>query len=93
MITDKQIDQLTDDAPTMTLDPIVRVVELDARIRVAVDVRRLATLSDHGEPSTDELQAYLLALVKTHLAVQPYFGNVRVSWINIDTGLIVDIDE
>ena len=91
MITDRQLERIPDDAPTMALDPLVRVVELDARIRVAVDVRRLAKLSDHGEPSADELQAYLLAMVKTYLEVQPWIGNVRVAWLDVDKGLVVDI--
>ena len=91
MIKEHQIELLPDEAPTMALDPIVREVELDARIRVAFDVRRFARLPEHGEPSADEVQAYILALVKTYLDVQPWIGNVRVSWLDVDKGLVVDI--
>ena len=94
MIKEHQMELLPDDAPTLALDPLVRVVELDARIRVAVDVRRMVRVdAEHDEPSSDELQAYILAMIKCYLDVQPWIGNARVSWINVDTGLIVDIDE
>lgn len=79
--------------PTMQLDPIVRVVEVDARIRVAIDARRLTVDGESGEPSADELEAYVLALVKCYLDVQPWIGNVRVSWLDVDKGLVSDIED
>lgn len=76
------------ETPTVVTTPTIRELETDLRVRLRIDVSRL--LQDGGvdpatgEPSPEELQAYVLATIERVLQVRPYIVNVRVDWLDVE---------
>jgi hypothetical protein len=66
-------------------DPILRDLELDVRVQLRLDLRRLLVDGhvdpESGEPTSEELLALLHAILERHLRDQPFVVYARVTWL------------
>ena len=74
--------------PSIVATPTIRELETDLRVRLRIDVSRLLEAggvdSATGEPSPEQLQAYVLATIERVLQVRAYVVAVRVDWLDVE---------
>lgn len=81
-----------DDAPDVPepirTDAMITELETDLRVRLRIDVSRLlqdgGVDPNTGEPSPEELQAYVLATIERVLQARAYVLSVRVEWLDAE---------